>query len=35
MAVQKQFGLDDKTAKMFGQGAGWAFKQDATQNVIK
>jgi hypothetical protein len=34
-AAQKQFGLSEQSAGLFGKGAGWMFKQDATQNYLK
>lgn len=33
--MQKQLGVSKETGDMFGKGAGWFFKQDATQNYLK
>ena len=35
MAAQKQLGISEQNAAIFGKGAGWMFKQDATQNYLK
>lgn len=34
-AAVKQLGVSEETGNLFGKGAAWAFKQDATQNYLK
>jgi hypothetical protein len=35
VTAQKQLGLSEQNAAIFGKGAGWLFKQDTTQNYLK